>query len=85
MLLLQDFQVLLSLIELDEILDSLIDTVLKALELIQCLVSEVFWWWLILLDTLKVTDNLFGTRLLFVNDALQIIKFFIDFLGDLIL
>jgi len=42
----------LSLIELNEILYSLIDAVLEALELIQSLVGEVFRWWLILLDTL---------------------------------
>jgi len=59
MLLLQYFQVFLALIELDEILYPLINTILKALELIKCLVREVFWWWLILLNTFKVADNLF--------------------------
>ena len=52
MFLLQDFQMFLSLIEFNEILYPLIDAVLETLELIQCLIGEVFWRRLILLDTL---------------------------------
>lgn len=84
MFLLQHLQMLFALIEFDKILNPLINACLEILQLVQRLVSEVFGRRLILLHTLQVTNDLLGTRLLLINDAFEVIEFFIDLLRDLV-
>lgn len=52
MLLLQDFQVLLALVELYQVLDPLIYAILETLQLIESLIREIFGWGLVLLHRL---------------------------------
>lgn len=84
MLLLQDLEMLLSLIEFYEILNPLIYAVLESFQFIKSLVCEVFWWWLVFLNTLQIAYDLFGTRFLLINDAFEIVEFFVNFFCDLI-
>lgn len=60
-LLLEDFEMLFALVEFNEVLNSLIDAILEAFELIKRLVSEIFGRWLVLLHAFKITDDLLCT------------------------
>lgn len=84
-LLLQNFQKLFALVQFNQILNSLVDAILKAFELIQSLVCEIFGRWLVFLHTLEVADNLLGAWLLLINDALQVVEFLVNLLGDFVL
>lgn len=84
-LLLQNLQKLFAIVELLQIIDSLRNVSLELLELIQGLICEVLRRWLVVLDTLKVADDLLGICLLLVYNTLEHIKLLIDFLVDLIL
>lgn len=75
---------LFTLVEFDEVLNSLIDAILESFQFIKSLIREIFRRWLILLDTLQIADNLFSTRFLLVYYALKIVKFLVHFLGDLV-
>ena len=84
-LLLENIKVLLVLVESHQILDSHLDIVLKVSQLIEGLISKILRWWSVILNTLKVRNNLFGIDLLFINDILQHVKLLVNLLGYFIL
>lgn len=83
-LLLKHFQMLLALVEFYQVLNSLVDAILEALELVECLVREVLRGRLILLHTLEVADDLLCTRLLFIDYAFEVVELFVDLFRDFI-
>ena len=84
-LLLQYLQKLLSVVELLQILDSLRNVRLELFELVQGLICEILWRWLVVLHTLEVADDLLGVGLLLVNDAFEHVKLLVHFLVNFIL
>jgi hypothetical protein len=60
MFLLKDLQVFLGLIELYQVLNSLINAILESFQFIKSLIREIFRRWLIFLHTFKITDYLLG-------------------------
>lgn len=75
---------LLALIEFDQVLNSLVYAILEAFQFFKRLVREIFRWWLVLLHTFKIADDLFSTRFLFIDYALKVVELFIHFFCDFI-
>lgn len=63
----------------------MIDAILESLELIKSLVSEILGRWLVLLNTLKIANDLLSTGFLLINYTLEIVKLLVNFLGYFVL
>ena len=84
MLLLEHLEEVLGIVEIGQVLNSLVDVGLENLQLVQGLVREVLWRWSIVLHTLKVGNDLSCVGLLFINDLLEHVKLVVHLHGDLI-
>ena len=81
----QNLQILLLLAQLTLLINLLLNFVLESLKFTQRFLGKIFGRWLVLLDTLKMFDDVLCLDLLFVNDGLQLIILFVDLLQNLLL